>query len=421
MKKLILLLAMLPTILFAAEGDVDTGATAWMLIATALVLLMVPGLGMFYGGLVRTKNVVGTMMHSFGSMAVVGVIWVVIGYSMAFGPNVLGGWFGWSSDYFILNGIDTAVTGGVPDYVFAMFQGMFAILAVALISGAFAERIKFKGYLIFIALWSIIVYNPLCHWVWAADGFLCGKAIDLAGGTVIHISAGVAGLVCALFFGARYGYPKTAMKPNSLVMTLMGAGLLWIGWFGFNAGSPVSAGIDAGRSLAGTQIAAATGALVWMIIEGIFHKKATSLGFVSGMLAGLVAITPAAKDVGPSGAIALGAIAAIISYCAVLLKDKLGYDDSLDVFGIHGVSGIVGAIGLSFFLLDGHGHPDFLTQLWYQTEGALIGIVYSGVVTFVILVVVNKVFGLKATVEEEKAGLDFSQHGEHGYGLNNIN
>ncbi len=422
MKKLILMLVMLPTMLLANEAKVDTGTTAWMLTSTALVLLMVPGLAMFYGGLVRTKNVVGTMMHSFAAMAVVGVIWTVFGYSMAFGSNVLGGWFGWNWDYFMLQGIDTAISdAGIPEYVFAMFQGKFAIITPALIAGAFAERVKFKGYVVFIALWSIIIYNPLCHWIWAGDGFLAGKAIDFAGGTVIHISAGAAGLVAALYLGARHGYPKTAMKPNNLVMTLMGAGLLWVGWFGFNAGSSVSSGLQTAQALTVTQIAAATGALVWMALEGIFHKKATSLGFVSGMLAGLVVITPAAGDVPPAGALALGTIASIISYGAILLKDKLGYDDTLDVFGIHGVAGLVGAIGLTFFLREGSGDASFLTQLWYQTEGALISIVYASVVTLILLVVIEKTIGLRTSIDEEKAGLDHSQHGEHGYGLNNIN
>ena len=232
---------------FAADGspEVDTGTTAWMLTSTGLVLLMVPGLAMFYGGLVRTKNVLGTMMHSFAAMAIVGVLWMVCGYSMSFGSNVLGGWFGWNWDYFMLKGIDESIMdAGIPEYVFAMFQGKFAIITPALIAGAFAERVKFRGYCIFIALWSLIVYNPLCHWVWAEDGFLFKKgAIDFAGGTVIHISAGAAALVAALYLGARRGYPKTAMHPNNLVMTLMGAGLLWVGWFGFNAGSSVDSGL----------------------------------------------------------------------------------------------------------------------------------------------------------------------------------
>src|SRR5210317_1693550 len=278
------------------ESEIDSGATAWMITSTALVLLMIPGLAMFYGGLVRTKNVLGTMMHSFAAMGIMTVLWVLVGYSMCFGPNVLGGWFGWNPDYVLLSGIDTAIMdGGVPEYVFSMFQGKFAIITPALIAGAFAERINFKGYCIFIALWGLLVYNPLCHWVWAEDGFLfnlgSSGAIDFAGGTVVHISAGVSGLVAAIYLGARRGYPATDMRPNNLVMTLIGAGLLWVGWFGFNAGSAVSSGLKTAQALTVTQIAAATGALTWLFIEQVVHKKTTSLGLVSGILAGLVAIT----------------------------------------------------------------------------------------------------------------------------------
>ena len=400
---------------------VDTGITAWMLTSTALVLLMVPGLAMFYGGLVRTKNVIGTMMHSFAAMAIVGVLWTVCGYAMSFGPNVLNGWCGWNWDFFFLKGIDTNILeSGIPEYVFAMFQGKFAIITPALIAGAFAERVRFKGYCIFIALWSMLVYNPLCHWVWADGGMLYGKAIDFAGGTVIHISAGIAGLVAAFYLGARHSYPRTAMRPNNLVMTLMGAGILWVGWFGFNAGSSVNSGLQTAQALTVTQISAAMGALIWMALEGVFHKKATSLGFVSGMLAGLVAITPAAGDVLPYGAMCLGAIASVISYGAIKLKEKMGYDDTLDVFGIHGVSGIVGAIGLAFFLRTGSGCGAFVKQLWYQTEGVAVSLVYAGLMTFILLVAVEKFFGLRLKLEDEKAGLDYSQHGEHGYGLTNL-
>ena len=282
-----------------AEPEVDSGATAWMLTSTALVLLMIPGLAMFYGGLVRTKNVLGTMMHSFAAMGIITVLWIVCGYSMSFGPNVLGGWFGWNWDYFMLRGIDDSILdAGVPEYVFAMFQGKFAIITPALIAGAFAERVKFRGYCVFIALWALLVYNPLCHWVWAGDGFLfnlgAAGAIDFAGGTVVHISSGVSGLVAALYLGARRGFPRTTVRPNNLVMTMMGAGLLWVGWFGFNAGSAVSSGLDTARALTMTQAAAAAGALTWLLIESTHQGKATSLGFASGILAGLVAVTPAA-------------------------------------------------------------------------------------------------------------------------------
>ena len=403
----------------AAQAEVDTGTTAWMLTSTALVLLMVPGLAMFYGGLVRTKNVIGTMMHSFAAMAVIGVIWAVCGYAMTFGKSL--GWCGWSSDMFMLKGIDGNILADykIPEVVFAMFQGKFAIITPALIAGAFAERVKFRGYCVFIALWSLLVYSPLAHWIWGG-GFLTGKAIDFAGGTVIHISAGVSGLVMALYLGSRRGYPQTAMHPNNLIMTLMGAGLLWVGWFGFNAGSSVESGLLTGQALTVTQVAAATGALAWLIIEGLHHGKATSLGFVSGMLAGLVAITPAAGAVMVPGAIVLGIVASIVCYLALIMKAKLGYDDSLDVFGIHGMAGIVGAIMLTFFMRE---VPDYGVgkQLWYQTEGVLISIAYAGIVTLILTVLVEKTLGFKMNEQDEMAGMDHSLHGEHGYGLINMN
>lgn len=409
-----------------AAIPIDHATTVWMLISTGLVLLMIPGLAMFYGGLVRTKNVIGTMMHSFAAMAIIGVIWAVCGYAMTFGTtqctvNEIGGIIGWDWDKFMLMGVDQAIMpdSNIPELVFAMFQGKFAMITPALIAGAFAERVRFRGYCVFIALWSLFIYNPLAHWIWGG-GFLTGRAIDFAGGTVIHISAGVAGLVAAIYLGPRRGYPKTAMHPNNLVMTLMGAGLLWVGWFGFNAGSSVSSGMQTAQALAVTQIAAATGACVWMLIEGFHLKKATSLGFVSGMLAGLVAITPAAGDVHPAGALVLGAMGAVICYCAILLKSKIGYDDTLDVFGIHGVAGVVGALGLTFFLRDVPEHG-VATQFWYQLEGVVVSAVYSAVVTLILLVIVDKTVGLKLGVQGEMAGMDHDQHGEHGYGLLNLN
>ena len=285
-----------------AADAIDTGTTAWMLTSTALVLLMIPGLALFYGGLVRTKNVLGTMMHCFAAMAIIGVLWCVCGYAMAFGEDVFHGWLGWDSSLVLLRGIDDKVTNGLPDLVFAMFQGKFAIITPALIAGAFAERVRFRGYCLFIALWGLIVYNPLCHSVWSESGYLFNKgAIDFAGGTVVHISAGVSGLVAALYLGARRGYPKSAMHPNNLVLTLLGAGLLWVGWFGFNAGSAVSSGLKTAQALTMTQVAAAAGALCWLLIEAVRHGKATSLGMASGILAGLVAITPAAGSVTTTG------------------------------------------------------------------------------------------------------------------------
>ncbi len=409
----------------AADGspEVDTGTTAWMLTSTALVLLMIPGLAMFYGGLVRTKNVLGTMMHSFAAMAIIGVLWMICGYAMCFGSNVLGGWFGWNSDYFMLKGIDDVIMdGGIPEYVFAMFQGKFAIITPALIAGAFAERVKFRGYCLFIALWSLIVYNPLCHWVWAGDGFLFEKgAIDFAGGTVIHISAGAAALVAAFYLGPRRGYPKTAMHPNNLVMTLMGAGLLWVGWFGFNAGSSVSSGLVTAQALAVTQVAAAAGALSWMILEGILHKKVTTLGFVSGVLAGLVAITPAAGAVQPWGALVLGLVASVLCYLAIEMKNKLGYDDTLDVFGIHGIAALWGAIGLTFVLRPGTIDVSMLHQLWVQTEGCLVSLGYSAIMTLILIIIVDKTVGFRLSDSDEKAGMDHSLHSERGYGMLNLN
>jgi Amt family ammonium transporter len=419
--------------LFASDGNgVDTGTTAWMLTSTALVLLMIPGLAMFYGGLVRTKNVLGTMMHSFAAMGIMSVLWIAVGYSMSFGSNVLGGWFGWNKDYFFLKGIDnTIMDSGVPEYVFSMFQGKFAIITPALIAGAFAERVKFKGYVLFIALWGLLVYNPLCHWVWAKDGFLfnlgAGGAIDFAGGTVVHISSGISGLVAAIYLGARRGFPGS-MPPSNLAMTMVGAGLLWVGWFGFNAGSSVSSGLSTAQALTATQAAAASGAITWVIIEGIHQGKSTALGFASGILAGLVAVTPAAGVVQPYGALALGVLASFVCYSAIQIKNRLKYDDSLDAFGIHGIGGMVGALFLSFFIrqswLDNAasaagGTWGVFHQLGVQAVAVLVAIAYAALVTLVILVLVQKVVGLRADVTEEMRGLDLSIHGEHGYGMVN--
>jgi len=408
---------------WAGDGaSVDTGITAWMLTSTALVLLMIPGLAMFYGGLVRTKNVLGTMMHSFVAMGVMAVLWVILGYAMSFGSNVLGGWFGWNSDYFFLRGIDDSIMeAGIPEYVFSMFQGKFAIITPALIAGAFAERVSFKGYVLFIALWGILVYNPLCHWVWAKGGFLYEMgAIDFAGGTVVHISAGVSGLIAVLYLGARRGHPKTAMPPGNLVMTITGAGLLWVGWFGFNAGSSVGSGLLTAQALTATQAAAAAGALVWILIEGVHQGKATALGFASGILAGLVAVTPAAGVVTPAGALALGSIASFACYFGIIMKGKLGYDDSLDAFGVHGIGGIIGALFLAFFMRGDHSIADAFDQFGIQALAVGIAIAYAAVVTFILVFVLNKTIGLRSTDKEEMSGLDSSYHGEHGYGMLNL-
>lgn len=421
-------LALMPGLAFGAEpGAVDTGTTAWMLISTGLVLLMIPGLAMFYGGLVRTKNVLGTMMHTFVALAIIGVLWTVCGYSLTFGDSILGGFLGWKKDYVMLMGIDTAVTNGVPEYVIAMFQGKFAIITPALISGAMAERVTFRGYCAFIAAWFLLVYCPLCHWVWAPGGWLFKQGvIDLAGGLVIHVSAGTSALVAALFLGARRGYPKSAMHPNNLVMTIMGAGLLWTGWFGFNAGSTVSSGMDTARALTMTQISASAGALTWTIIEAIRFRKVTSLGFVSGILAGLVVITPAAGVVHPAGALALGAISAVACFFALQAKTKFGYDDSLDCFGIHGVGSGLGVLLLCFFVRDSwiasHGGAWSMSkQMVTQVTGLVATVVFAGVVTWILCIVIQKTLGFRVNDADEKAGLDHSMHGEHGYGLLNLN
>ena len=412
---------------------IDTGITAWMLTSTTLVLLMVPGLAMFYGGLVGTKNVLGTMMHSYVAMGIMAVLWVVVGYSMSFGQNILGGWIGWNKDYFLLKGIDETITpAGIPEYVFSMFQGKFAIITPALIAGAIAERVSFKGYIAFIALWGLLVYNPLCHWVWASDGFLFNMgamgAIDFAGGTVVHIASGVSGLIAALYLGARRGHPKIAAAPSNLVMTMIGAGLLWVGWFGFNAGSSVSSGLLTAQALTATQVAAASGAMAWILIEAIHQGKSTALGFASGILAGLVAVTPAAGVVQPWGAILLGFGASLICYFAIMMKNKLGYDDSLDAFGIHGIGGITGSLLLVFLIRKSWmqaaaeaagGTWSVWQQFGVQLAAVGIAIAYAACVTLILVWIINKVIGFRASTEAEMQGLDYTYHGEQGYGMLN--
>jgi len=437
MKKLLLILALpvvFVTTLYSSDGNgIDTGATAWMLTSTALVLLMIPGLAMFYGGLVRSKNVLGTIMHSFVAMGIISVLWVVIGYSMCFGPNVLGGFFGWKDDYFLLRGIDSSIMEqGIPEYVFSMFQGKFAIITPALIAGAFAERVSFKAYCFFIAAWSILVYNPMCHWVWASDGFLFNLgamgAIDFAGGTVVHISAGVSGLVAAMFLGARRGYPYRVIRPNNLVITMLGAGLLWVGWFGFNAGSSISSGLSTAQALTATQVAAASGALAWVIVESIHQGKSTTLGFASGILAGLVAVTPAAGVVEPYGALIIGIIASLVCYMAIQVKNRLGYDDSLDAFGIHGVGGIAGALMLTFFIRSSwmeeaanaiNGSWNMWNQLGVQALAVIIAIAYAGLMTYILITLINRFIPFRSSSSDEMAGLDRAYHGERGYGMLN--
>ncbi|MGD9848254.1 MAG: ammonium transporter [Desulfuromonas sp.] len=403
-----------------------------MMISVALVLLMIPGLAMFYGGLVRTKNVLSTMMHSYIALAIIGVLWVAVGYSLTFGQSIWGGLIGWNSDYFFLRGIDDTITNGIPEYITAMFQGKFAIITPALISGAIAERVYLRGYATFIALWFLCVYCPLCHWIWASDGWLfnAGPAgvIDLAGGLVIHVSAGISALVAALYLGPRKGFPRKPMHPNNLVMTMMGAGLLWVGWFGFNAGSTLQSGLDTARALTMTQISAASGALTWLIIEALLLRKATALGFVSGILAGLVVITPAAAVVQPSGALILGAASASLCYYALQLKLRFGYDDSLDCFGIHGVGSGLGVLLLCFFIRDSWmekaaagagGHWTAWDQLGIQLLGMAATIGLASVSTLVLCILIEKTLGFRIDPQGEAEGLDQALHGERGYGLLN--
>jgi ammonium transporter, Amt family len=404
----------------------DAGSTAWMLTSSALVLLMVPGLALFYGGMVRRKNVLTTMMMSFVAMAVIGVQWVLVGYALAFGKSV-GGFIGWDSTLIALSGIDMAkpfTDKGIPELVFVMFQGKFAIITPALISGAVAERMRFRTYLVFTVLWATLVYCPLAHWVWAADGWLFARGVlDFAGGTVVHISAGVSALVLALMVGPRRDFNKkgAAILPNNLVLTLTGAGLLWFGWFGFNAGSAVAvehpAGATAGLAFTTTQSAAAAAGLAWMLMERWHHGKVTSLGLASGFVAGLVVVTPAAGHVRPAAALLMGALASVCCYWAVQLKNRLGYDDSLDAFGVHGVGGILGALLTGVFCftpVQGVLSGDF-SQLGKQALGVAVAVVFSALATFLIASVLKATMGLRATDEEERDGQDMHVHGERGY------
>ncbi len=408
--------------------QIDAGSTAWMLASSALVLLMVPGLALFYGGLVRPKNVLSTMMHSFLAMAVIGVHWVLIGYCLSFGKDVFG-IVGFDPKLIGLMGLDhTQLYGdkGVPELVFVMFQGKFAIITPALMSGALAERLKLRGYLVFIVAWSTLIYCPLAHWVWAADGWLFKLGVlDFAGGTVVHIAAGVSALVLAIRIGPRREVrdgASMALTPNSLPLTLLGAGLLWFGWFGFNAGSAVAvespvAGTAAGLAFATTQAAAAAAGLTWILVERLHQSRVTSLGLASGMLAGLVVITPAAGHVSPASALVMGAIAAIVCYGAVQLKEKVKVDDTLDAFAVHGVGGMLGALLVGVFCftpVNGLMHGD-VSQLGKQAIGVVVTIAFAGLGTFILSAIVERVVGLRVSDDEEAEGLDLSAHGERGY------
>jgi Amt family ammonium transporter len=424
----------MPGLALAEEAApvLNSGDTAWMLTATALVLFMtIPGLALFYGGMVRSKNVLSVMMQCFAITGLMSILWMVYGYSLAFDTTGMekgvlnaSSFVGGLSKAFLAGVTPQSLTASFPEPVFITFQMTFAIITPALIVGAFAERMKFSAMLVFMTVWFTLVYAPIAHMVWGGDGALMWDwgVLDFAGGTVVHINAGIAGLVACLVLGKRKGFPTTPMAPHNLGYTLMGAAMLWIGWFGFNAGSAAAANGTAGMAMLVTQIATAAAALSWMFAEWIGHGKPSALGIASGVVAGLVAITPAAGTVGPMGALVIGLASGVICYfCATRLKRKLGYDDSLDAFGVHGVGGIVGAILTGAFAapaLGGFGEvQDIALQLWIQTKGVLVTVVYTGVVTYVILKVVDVTMGLRVSEEEESVGLDLAQHNERGYNL----
>jgi ammonium transporter, Amt family len=416
-----------PAAAFAADAPkIDSGDTSFILLSTALVMLMTPGLALFYGGMVRKKNVLSTIMQSFIIIALISIQWVVVGYSLAFGPDHAG----------IIGGLDWLALAGVgqepnPDYaatipalLFMAFQLMFAIITPALITGSIAERMRFPAFLAFILLWATFIYDPLAHWVWGVGGFLRTLgALDFAGGTVVHISSGISGLVAALVLGKRKGHGSEPMAPHHLPMTILGAGLLWFGWFGFNAGSALGANGLAAIALVTTNTSAAAAALSWVFVEWLHRGKPTVLGAVSGAVAGLVAITPGAGFVTVLSSIAIGLVGGALCYLAVsILKAKLGYDDALDAFGCHGIGGIWGALAtgiLATKAVNPAGADGLLygnaAQLGIQGIGVLVTILFAGVATFVILKLISLVFKLRASVDEEENGLDLSLHGEQAY------
>ena len=432
----ILLICGVPSLAMAQDATApDSGDTAWMLTSTALVLFMtIPGLALFYGGLVRVQNVLSVLMQCFALTGLITIVWIICGYSLAFntagmeaGKITLTSFVGGLGTMFLKGvGVDS-LSGTIPETVFITFQLTFAIITPALIAGAFAERMKFSAMLIFSILWSIIVYAPLCHMAWSGDGSLFGDiigALDFAGGNVVHINAGIAALVAAILVGKRIGYGTSAMPPHSLTLTVVGASMLWVGWFGFNAGSAVAADGAAGMAMLVTQISTATAAVAWMFVEWGKHGKPSALGIVTGAVAGLVAITPASGSVGPIGALAIGLVSGVVCFWgATSLKSKLGYDDSLDAFGVHGIGGIVGALLTGVFVakgLGGNGLADGMTigtQVWAQLLSIIITIAWSGILSFIILKIVDATVGLRVEEDDERQGLDLSQHNERGYNL----
>lgn len=409
------------------EGKVDAGDTAFVLLSAALVMLMTPGLALFYGGMVRRKNVLGTLMHSFFAIAIVSIQWILLGYSLSFGPDIkgiIGGldWIGLNSVGLTPNP-DYAPT--VPHMAFMIYQAMFAVITPALISGAIAERMKFSAYILFVLLWTTIVYDPIAHWVWGTGGWMKNMGVlDFAGGIVVHITSGISALAAAVFMGKRKNYLKEPMPPHNLPMTVLGAGLLWFGWFGFNAGSALSSGVLSTSAFVATHIAAVAATFIWVLIEWMHRGKPTMFGAATGSIAGLATITPASGFVGPMPALVIGLAAGAVCYLALNAKVKFGYDDSLDAFGVHGVGGILGTIGAGFFaskiinpagsdgLLFGNPH-----QLLVQGISILTAVVYSFAVTFLLLKLLDLAIGLRVSEEDEMMGLDLSQHEESGYTL----
>ena len=397
---------------------INQADTAWLMVSCALVMLMTPGLALFYGGMVGERNVLSSFMHSFIALGVITLQWFVIGYSLAFGSDVGGGLIG-GTEYAFLNGVGLEPQEGstIPHILFMAFQMMFAIITPALISGAIAERMKFSAYLVFIILWATLVYDPICHWVWGPDGWLGARgALDFAGGTVVHLSSGAAALICALVIGRR----NRPGPPHNLTLTLLGAGMLWFGWFGFNAGSALASNENAALALVNTHVAAGAAAFAWAIVEWIRQGKPTALGVASGLVAGLVCITPAAGFVGPMSAVIMGLVAGPICYGAVIMKSRFGYDDALDAFGIHGVGGALGAVLTGVFAAAVWGGTDGLlegnSELFVENIiGVVAAAIYSAVLTFVILKIIDVTIGLRVSSEEESEGLDTNLHGEEGY------
>lgn len=415
-------LLLLPSITFAADPipKLDSGNTAWVIVATALVLLMtIPGIGLFYGGMVRKKNVLSTVAQSVSIAAIVSIVWMSVGYSLAFTPG--NGFIGGLSKAFLTNVSLDSLTGvagaNIPETVFITFQMTFAIITAALITGAFAERIKFSALVVFIVFWVLMVYAPIAHWVWEGTGWLFKDGVlDYAGGTVVHINSGIAGLTAAIVIGKRIGFRKETMAPHNLVLTLIGASMLWVGWFGFNAGSALAADSRAGMAMLVTQIASAAAVISWSAAEWVHHGKPSALGMASGAIAGLVVITPAAGFVTPSSALIMGLFAGVICFFgATTLKRVLGYDDSLDAFGVHGVGGIFGAIITGVFATNAIAGGVVLPmaeQVWVQIVSVAATIGYSLVMSFILLKIIDRVIGLRVSEEEERIGLDITQHGE---------